>query len=183
MTNMSHDIRTPMNAIIGLTNLMQHDLNNPEKLQAYIDKLHTSSEHLLGLINDVLDMSKIESGAVTLRMDEVNLAEQIEQIEAIIRPQTRQRGQHFIVRASQIHHENFIGDATRLPVPMYIASPPTGLSGRGLFYPRRPARGAERGRRPPALFGRASGPPVRFGGFAAGPAAPLLPPVLKKEPP
>lgn len=59
-------------------------------------------------------MSKIESGAVTLRMDEVNLAEQIEQIEAIIRPQTRQRGQHFIVRASQIHHENFIGDATRL---------------------------------------------------------------------
>lgn len=47
-------------------------------------------------------------------MDEVNLAEQIEQIEAIIRPQTRQRGQHFIVRASQIHHENFIGDATRL---------------------------------------------------------------------
>lgn len=114
LTNMSHDIRTPMNAIIGLTNLMQHDLNNPEKLQAYIDKLHTSSEHLLGLINDVLDMSKIESGAVTLRMDEVNLAEQIEQIEAIIRPQTRQRGQHFIVRASQIHHENFIGDATRL---------------------------------------------------------------------
>lgn len=92
LTNMSHDIRTPMNAIIGLTNLMQHDLNNPEKLQAYIDKLHTSSEHLLGLINDVLDMSKIESGAVTLRMDEVNLAEQIEQIEAIIRPQTRQRG-------------------------------------------------------------------------------------------
>ena len=79
LTNMSHDIRTPMNAIIGLTNLMQHDLNNPEKLQAYIDKLHTSSEHLLGLINDVLDMSKIESGAVTLRMDEVNLAEQIEQ--------------------------------------------------------------------------------------------------------
>ena len=74
LTNMSHDIRTPMNAIIGLTNLMQHDLNNPEKLQAYIDKLHTSSEHLLGLINDVLDMSKIESGAVTLRMDEVNLA-------------------------------------------------------------------------------------------------------------
>ena len=114
LTNMSHDIRTPMNAIIGLTNLMQHDLNNPEKLQAYIDKLHTSSEHLLGLINDVLDMSKIESGAVTLRMDEVNLAEQIDQIEAIIRPQTRQRGQHFIVRASQIHHENFIGDATRL---------------------------------------------------------------------
>lgn len=114
LANMSHDIRTPMNAIVGLATLMEHDLHNPDKLQAYITKLRASSEYLLGLINDVLDMSKIESGAATLRMDKLNMAEQIAIIESVIRPQAKQRGHHFIVHATQIHHENFLGDATRL---------------------------------------------------------------------
>lgn len=114
LANMSHDIRTPMNAIVGLSTLMEHDLHHPDKLKAYITKLRASSEYLLGLINDVLDMSKIESGASTLRMDKINMAEQIAIIESVIRPQAKQRGHHFIVHATQIHHENFLGDATRL---------------------------------------------------------------------
>lgn len=114
LANMSHDIRTPMNAIIGLTSLMEHDLHNPDRMQAYIGKLRASSQYLLGLINDVLDMSKIESGASTLRVERINLAEQIELIESVIRPQAKEKGHHLIVHASCIHHENFLGDATRL---------------------------------------------------------------------
>lgn len=67
LANMSHDIRTPMNAIVGLTKLMQYSLNDPETLDSYIQKLQSSSEYLLGLINDILDLSKIESGFIELK--------------------------------------------------------------------------------------------------------------------
>lgn len=67
LANMSHDIRTPMNAIVGLTKLMQYSLNDPETLDSYIQKLQSSSEYLLGLINDILDLSKIESGSIELK--------------------------------------------------------------------------------------------------------------------
>ena len=81
LANMSHDIRTPMNAIVGLTKLMQYSLNDPETLDSYIQKLQSSSEYLLGLINDILDLSKIESGSIELKKESMNLRKVAEQAE------------------------------------------------------------------------------------------------------
>lgn len=114
LANMSHDIRTPMNAIVGITSLMAHEKTNPEKLDTYIHKVQSSSKHLLSLINDVLDMSKIESGEVTLNMEHVNFAEQVNQIDSIVRPQLEERNQSFIVRVHEIFHEDLIGDSVRM---------------------------------------------------------------------
>lgn len=114
LANMSHDIRTPMNAIVGLTNLMEHDQNNPEKMDEHIRKIQTSSRHLLSLINDVLDMSKIESDEIELNREPVSLAEQVGQIDSIIRSQAEERNQSFVVRVHGISHENFVGDALRI---------------------------------------------------------------------
>ena len=114
LANMSHDIRTPMNAIVGITKLMAHDKNDPDKISTYIGKVQQSSEHLLSLINDVLDMSKIESGEVTLNTEQVRLADQLGQVESILRPQIEERQQNFTVCTHNITHENLIGDAVRL---------------------------------------------------------------------
>ncbi len=86
LSNMSHDIRTPMNAIVGMTKLIKHDKDDPDKLDMYVEKIQTSSHHLLSLINDVLDMSKIESGEVTLNRNSVSLADEVVQVENIMRP-------------------------------------------------------------------------------------------------
>ena len=83
LANMSHDIRTPMNAIVGIAKLMKYELHNPERLKNYLEKLLASCQHLLGLINDILDITKIESGSVTLHKESVNLKEQIEKIDAV----------------------------------------------------------------------------------------------------
>ena len=114
LSNMSHDIRTPMNAIVGIASLMEHDKGNPDKLDTYIHKIQKSSQHLLGLINDVLDMSKIESSDVSLNNESISLAEQIGQVDSIIRPQAEERGQKFVIRVHEIRHEYLIGDAVRL---------------------------------------------------------------------
>lgn len=114
LANMSHDIRTPMNAIVGITKLMEHDRYDPEKLELYIHKVQSSSQHLLSLINDVLDMSKIESNEVSLNQERICLAEQISQVESIIRPQTEEHGQNFVVDVHEITHGYLIGDAVRL---------------------------------------------------------------------
>ncbi len=114
LANMSHDIRTPMNAIIGMTNLMMHEVNNPDKLSYYIKKLQTSGQHMLGLINDILDMSKIESGDVELNLEKVKLAEQVGQIESIIRSQSEEKKQSFSIHVHEIKHEYLIGDTIRL---------------------------------------------------------------------
>ena len=114
LSNMSHDIRTPMNAIVGITKLMEHERNDPEKVEMYIHKVQTSSKHLLSLINDVLDMSKIESGGVTLNRETVSLADQVWQVDSIVHPQVRERKQHFEIRLHDIVHEFFIGDAVRV---------------------------------------------------------------------
>ena len=114
LSNMSHDIRTPMNAIVGLTGLMESSLHNPEKLQEYLVKLKSSSQHLLNLINEILDMNKIESGKSTLNDVSFTLAEQVLQLESIIRPQSRESGQEFTIETHQIRHEYLKGDATRL---------------------------------------------------------------------
>ena len=114
LSNMSHDIRTPMNVIFGLSQLMEHDKNDPEKMGDHIQKLKFSSQHLLSLINDILDMSKIESGEVTLNREFINLADQAEQLKSIICPQAEEKQQHFFIRIHKLRHENLLGDAVRL---------------------------------------------------------------------
>ena len=114
LSNMSHDIRTPMNAIVGITNLMEHEDGVSPHLRTYIQKIKFSSKHLLSLINDILDMSKIESNEIELNIDKVSLAKQIGQVDSIIRSQTNERDQVFAVRVHDIAHEYLIGDGTRL---------------------------------------------------------------------
>jgi len=114
LSNMSHDIRTPMNVIVGLANLMEHELYHPEKMQEYIQKIQTSSSHLLGLINDVLDMSKIESGDTALNIEKFSLSEQIREIEILIRPQAAEREQCLKVHMKRIWHDHLEGDALRI---------------------------------------------------------------------
>ena len=114
LANMSHDIRTPMNAIVGLSELMEHNINNPAKLEEYLAKLRTTSQHLLGLLNDILDLSKIESGSITMRQDPLNLKEQLEQIAAVIRPQAQEHQHDLTIHAENVRHIRFFGDGTRL---------------------------------------------------------------------
>lgn len=114
LSNMSHDIRTPMNAIVGMTKLIEHEKNDPDKLDGYLEKIQISSQHLLSLINDVLDMSKIESGDVTLNLDPVQVADEVTQVENIIRPQAEERGHSFTVRVHRISHEYVVCDAVRM---------------------------------------------------------------------
>ena len=113
LANMSHDIRTPMNAIIGITTLMKNELHQPEKLAEHLGKLETSGQLLLGIINNILDMSRIESGKTTLNVEKMNLPQQISQLDSIIRQQAGQRRQTFTVN-THLQHENVLGDPNRL---------------------------------------------------------------------
>ena len=113
LANMSHDIRTPMNAIIGITTLMKNELHQPEKLAEHLDKLENSGQLLLGIINDILDMSRIESGKTTLNVEKMNLPQQISQLDSIIRQQAGQRSQTFTVN-THLQHENVLADPNRL---------------------------------------------------------------------
>ena len=114
LSSVSHDIRTPMNAIIGFLALMKDETENPVVIREYIQRIDTASQHLLGLINDVLDMSKIESGSTTLSISEMNLADVISEINAIIRPQTRARNQTFDILIPHLNHERLLGDKMRI---------------------------------------------------------------------
>ena len=113
LSNMSHDIRTPMNAIIGITTLMKNELHQPEKLAEHLDKLETSGQLLLGIINNILDMSRIESGKTTLNVEKMNLPQQVSQLDSIIRQQAGQRRQTFTVN-THLQHENVLADPSRL---------------------------------------------------------------------
>ena len=113
LSNMSHDIRTPMNAIIGITILMKNELHQPEKLAEHLGKLESSGQLLLGIINNILDMSRIESGKTTLNVEKMNLPKQISQLDSIIRQQAGQRSQTFTVE-SHLQHENVLADPNRL---------------------------------------------------------------------
>ena len=95
LSNMSHDIRTPMNAIIGFTTLAQTHIEDKNLIEEYLDKIISASKHLLSLINDVLDMSRIESGKIQLQEDEVSLAEVIHDVENLIRPMAEEQKQNF----------------------------------------------------------------------------------------
>ena len=114
LANMSHDIRTPMNAIIGITALIEHDVDNAAKVKEYAKKIEVSSQHLLGLINDVLDMSKIESGKTTLNFVDFSITEMLRRIEILFRPQTDAKNQTLLITKEHIHHEWLNGDSVRL---------------------------------------------------------------------
>ncbi|MCD7709524.1 MAG: ATP-binding protein, partial [Clostridiales bacterium] len=112
--NMSHDIRTPMNAIVGYASLLEKDANEPEKVREYTEKISASSHHLLGIINDILDMSKIESGKTRLDMEEFDIAELIGELESVLMPQARARGQNFEISTESLRKEVLMGDQIRL---------------------------------------------------------------------
>ena len=113
LANMSHDIRTPMNAIVGLTELMQYHLNEPEILRKYLVKLRSSGGYLLDLINDILDLSKIESGSIELRMEPMNIGEQIKQVVIIMRPQMDDKKQKLTVQRDCEEFGTVQGDPVR----------------------------------------------------------------------
>lgn len=114
LSNMSHDIRTPMNAIVGMTAIATANIDNKQQVENCLGKIALSSKHLLGLINDVLDMSKIESGKMTLSMSEISLREVMESIVSIVQPQVRSKRQKFDVFIYDIETENVYCDSVRL---------------------------------------------------------------------
>ena len=114
LSNMSHDIRTPMNAIIGMTSLIRHDAGNKDKVIEYTDKIDISSQHLLGIINDVLDMSKIEAGKTVFKYTDFSMPDLIEELNTIFQPQIAERNQTLMVIKENIRHEWVNGDQVHL---------------------------------------------------------------------
>lgn len=114
LSHMSHDIRTPMNAIMGMTDIAQAHLDDKTKVQDCLKKIALSSQHLLGLINDVLDMSRIESGKMTLNNDSLSLPELLENIVAIMQPHIKTKNQNFSIHLKNVKHELFYSDSLRL---------------------------------------------------------------------
>lgn len=114
LANMSHDIRTPMNAIVGMTAIAAAHMDDREQVQNCLRKITLSSKHLLGLINDVLDMSKIESGKLTLTTEQISLKEVIEGIVNIMQPQVKAKKQTFDIHVENILTENVWCDGVRL---------------------------------------------------------------------
>ncbi|MCM1149345.1 MAG: response regulator [Butyricicoccus sp.] len=114
LSSVSHDIRTPMNAIIGFLELMRDEAGDRAAVMDYIGRIDAASQHLLNLINDVLDMNKIESGSTTLSLAEMSLAEIIDEINTIIRPQTKAKRQTFDIFVASIEYEHLKGDKLRI---------------------------------------------------------------------
>ena len=114
LSNMSHDIRTPMNAIVGMTTIATVNIDNKEQVKNCLRKITLSGKHLLGLINDVLDMSKIESGKMVLNMDQVSLREIMDNSVNIVQPQIKAKHQKFQISIHDISTENVCCDGVRL---------------------------------------------------------------------
>ncbi len=114
LSNMSHDIRTPMNAIVGFSVLLEKDSDQPDKVREYTRKIKASSQHLLSLINDVLDMSKIESGKTSLNVDCFSLPELLEELSAILMPQAKAKKHSFEIHVQGTPPEQLVGDKLRL---------------------------------------------------------------------
>ncbi len=114
LSNMSHDIRTPMNGIMGMTSIAIGSLDDPPRVRSCLKRIHVSSRHLLGLINDMLDMSKIESGKLTLNIEPLSLRDIMRNIMTIIQPQIQEKKQSFHIYIHDIYHENVCADRVRL---------------------------------------------------------------------
>lgn len=114
MSKMSHDIRTPMNAIIGMTAIAAAHADNPDRVRDALSKISSSSRHLLGLINEVLDMSKVESGTISLTAEEFSLSDLLNSMLLMIQPQVQAHNHRLQVHIQDIQHENVIGDSLRI---------------------------------------------------------------------
>ena len=114
LANMSHDIRTPMNAIIGMTSLIRYDAGDKGKVIEYADKIDTSSQHLLGIINDVLDMSKIEAGKTVFKYSDFSIVDFIQELDTIFHSQIYEKNQTFTITKENIRHEWVNGDRVHL---------------------------------------------------------------------
>ena len=114
LANMSHDIRTPMNAIIGMTSLIRYDAGDKDKVIEYADKIDTSSQHLLGIINDVLDMSKIEAGKTVFKYSDFSIVDFIQELDTIFHSQIYEKQQTFTITKENIRHEWVNGDRVHL---------------------------------------------------------------------
>ena len=114
LNNMSHDIRTPMNAIIGFTSLAASHVDNKEKVKEYLSKISTSSEHLLSLINDILDMSRIESGKVQINEKPLHLPELLHDIRTIVQPNIGSKQLDFLIDTVDVKDEDIVADKLRL---------------------------------------------------------------------
>ena len=114
LSNMSHDIRTPMNAIIGMTSLIRHDAGNKAKVIEYADKIDISSQHLLGIINDVLDMSKIEAGKTVFKYTDFSILDFITELNTIFHSQIDEKNQTLTIIKENIRHEWVNGDKVHL---------------------------------------------------------------------
>ena len=114
LSNMSHDIRTPMNAIIGMTSLIRHDAGNKAKVIEYADKIDISSQHLLGIINDVLDMSKIEAGKTVFKYTDFSILDFITELNTIYHSQIDEKNQTLTIIKENIRHEWVNGDQVHL---------------------------------------------------------------------
>lgn len=111
---MSHDIRTPMNAIIGMTAIASTQIENQERVRKCLQKISVSSKHLLSLINEVLDMSKIESGKLELREKAFHIADLIDNMVTMVLPQIQEHGHPLQIHATNLQHEWVIGDSMRI---------------------------------------------------------------------
>ena len=114
LSNMSHDIRTPLNAVLGFTTLLSRDADNPAKVREYTKKITSSGQHLLSLINDILDVSKIESGKVVLNLEKFSLNDVVASVDAIIQPMAKAKRQSFHLEVNGVRHEYLLGDETRI---------------------------------------------------------------------
>ena len=114
LANMSHDIRTPMNAIVGITSLIEHECDDGEKVKEYAKKIELSSQHLLGIINDVLDMSKIETGKTTLKYADFSISELLQEMNTVFHPQANEKHQTFVITGEDIQHDWVKGDRVHL---------------------------------------------------------------------
>ena len=114
LSNMSHEIRTPMNAIIGLNNIAMNDPTASDKVKEYLGKIGDSAQHLLGIINDILDMSRIESGRMTIKKEEFSFAKALEQVNTIVSGQCRDKGLIYDCRITGQVDDTYVGDAMKL---------------------------------------------------------------------
>ena len=114
LSNMSHEIRTPMNAIIGLNNIAMNDPTASDKVKEYLEKIGASAQHLLGIINDILDMSRIESGRMTVKQEEFSFSKGLEQVNTMISGQCRDKGLRYDCRITGRVNDYYIGDIMKL---------------------------------------------------------------------
>ena len=114
LSNMSHDIRTPMNAIVGMTAIGLSHIDEKARVQDCLNKIQTASAHLMSLVNDVLDMSRIDSGRLVLNEESFSLADLIHDISVIVRPQAAQKKQDLQIEIGEIQVENLLGDSLHL---------------------------------------------------------------------